>query len=165
MRVSGGGDERRMGIAGLVRAVVKPVATKIGTSLRLAGLWLLLAVPPADVVWEHHPRHFWLVFAAAALSAWRALTVGGAARHHGDARLLLVGLGFLAAALLCGLHALATPGVLLDDANGGALALSAVFGAAAALNVDGRLGERAVRAGPYLRWGSSAWPRCGVWCR
>ncbi len=140
-------------------------ATKIGTSLALAGLWLLLAVPPADVVGEHHPSHFWLVFAAAALSAWLAPTVGRAARHHGDARLLLVGLGFLAAALLCGLHALATPGVLLDHANGGfslttpggfSLATpspSAVFGAAAALKVDGRLGERAVRAGPYLRWG------------
>ena len=94
-------------------------ATKIGTLLALAGLWLLLAVPPADVVGEHHPSHFWLVFAAAALSAWLAPTVGGAARHHGDARLLLVGLGFLAAVLLCGLHALATPGVLLDHAKGG----------------------------------------------
>jgi hypothetical protein len=27
-------------------------------ALPLAGLWLLLAVPPADVVWEHHPSHF-----------------------------------------------------------------------------------------------------------
>ena len=88
-------------------------------ALPLPGLWLLLAVPPADVVWEHHPSHFWLVFVAAALSAWLALTVDRAARHHGDARLLLVGLGFLAAALFFGLHALATPGVLLDHANGG----------------------------------------------
>ena len=152
-----------MGIAGLVtcRSQTRPCcATKIGTPLALAGLWPLLAVPPADVVGEHHPSHFWLVFAAAALSAWRALTVGRAARHHGDARRLLVGLGFLAAALLCGLHALATPGVLLDHANGGfslatpvGLALSAVLGAAAALDVDGRLGERALRAGPYLGWG------------
>ena len=27
-------------------------------ALPLAELWLLLAVPPADVVWEHHPSHF-----------------------------------------------------------------------------------------------------------
>ena len=122
MRVSGDGDERRRGIAALVTCRCKTCpccATTIGTSLALAGLWLLLAVPPVDVVGEHHPSHFWLVFAAAALSAWRALTVGRAARHHGDVRLHLVGLGFLAAVLLCGLHALATPGVLLDHANGG----------------------------------------------
>jgi len=129
-------------------------------ALPLAGLWLLLAVPPADVVWEHHPSHFWLVAVAAALSAWLALTVDRAARHHGDARLLLVGLGFLAAALFFGLHALATPGVLLDHANGGfalatpaGLALSAVFGATAALNMDGGVGRWALRAGPYLRYG------------
>ena len=129
-------------------------------ALPLAGLWLLLAVPPADVVWEHHPSHFWLVAVAAALSAWLALTVDRAARHHGDARLLLVGLGFLAAALFFGLHALATPGVLLDHANGGfalatpaGLALSAVFGAAAVLNMDGAVGRWALRAGPYLRYG------------
>ena len=129
-------------------------------ALPLAGLWLLLAVPPADVVWEHHPSHFWLVAVAAALSAWLALTVDRAARHHGDARLLLVGLGFLAAALFFGLHALATPGVLLDHANGGfalatpaGLAFSAVFGAVAALNMDGAIGRWALRADPYLRYG------------
>jgi len=129
-------------------------------ALPLAGLWLLLAVPPADVVWEHHPSHFWLVAVAAALSAWLALAVDRAARHHGDARLLLVGLGFLAAALFFGLHALATPGVLLDHANGGfalatpaGLAFSAVFGAAAVLDMDGAVGRWALRADRYLRYG------------
>ncbi len=128
--------------------------------LPIAGLWLLLAVPPADVVWEHHPSHFWLVFAAAALSAWLALAVDRAARRHADARLLLVGLGFLAAALFFGLHALATPGVLLDRANGGfglatpaGIALSALFGAAAALDLDGPQGAMVMRAAPALRWG------------
>jgi class 3 adenylate cyclase len=129
-------------------------------ALPLAGLWLLLAVPPADVVWEHHPSHFWLVAVAAALSAWLALAVDRAARHHGDARLLLVGLGFLAAALFFGLHALATPGVLLDHANGGfalatpaGLAFSAVFSAAAVLDMDGAVGRWALRADRYLRYG------------
>ena len=117
-------------------------------------------MPPADVVWEHHPSHFWLVAVAAALSAWLALAVDRAARHHGDARLLLVGLGFLAAALFFGLHALATPGVLLDHANGGfalatpaGLAFSAVFGAAAVLNMDGAVGRMGPAGGsvPALR--------------
>ena len=50
--------------------------------------------------------------------------------------------------------------MLLEHADGGfslatpvGLAVSAVFGAAAALEVGGRLGERAVRAGSYLRCG------------
>ncbi|MDT7574814.1 MAG: adenylate cyclase, partial [Pseudonocardiales bacterium] len=154
-----------------VRLAVPPPVRRGGSRARLAlwlfhlalpaaGLWLLLAVRPADIVWEHHPTHFWLVLAAAALSAWLALAVDRAARRHADARLLLVGLGFLAAALFFGLHALATPGVLLDHANGGftlatpaGLALSAVFGAAAALNVDGPRGALVLRAAPALRWG------------
>lgn len=129
-------------------------------ALPALGLWLLLAVPPADVVWEHHPSHFWLVFAAAALSAWLASSVDRAARHHGDARLLLVGLGFLAAALFFALHALATPGVLLDHANGGftlatpaGLLVSAVFGAVAVLDMDGRRGAAVLRAAAGLRYG------------
>ncbi|HEY0815141.1 MAG TPA: adenylate/guanylate cyclase domain-containing protein [Pseudonocardia sp.] len=154
-----------------VRPVAQPTPRRGGSRARLAiwllhlglpiaGLWLLLAVPPADIVWEHHPSHFWLVFAAAALSAWLALAVDRAARRHADARLLLVGLGFLAAALFFGLHALATPGVLLDRANGGfglatpaGLALSSLFGAVAALDLDGPGAARVLRAAPTLRWG------------
>ena len=48
-----------------------------------------------------------------------ALVVDRAAQRHDDPRLLLVGLGFLAAALFFVLHALATPGVLLDTATAG----------------------------------------------
>jgi class 3 adenylate cyclase len=158
-------------VTSTVRLAAAPPVRRGGSRARLAlwlfhlalpaaGLWLLLAVPPADIVWEHHPTHFWLVLAAAALSAWLALAVDRAARRHADARLLLVGLGFLAASLFFGLHALATPGVLLDHANGGftlatpaGLALSAVFGAAAALNVDGPRGALVLRAAPALRWG------------
>ena len=42
----------------------------------LAGLWLL-AVLAADVRWEHHPSHFWLVFlVAAATSRSRCWSTG-----------------------------------------------------------------------------------------
>ena len=37
-------------------------------SLPLAGLILVLAAPSADVHWEHHPSHFWLVLGTAAIS-------------------------------------------------------------------------------------------------
>src|SRR6201989_1194485 len=80
----------------------------------MAGFWLLLAAPSLDGHWEQHPAHFWLVLGAAAINASLALATGDAARQRGDARLFLVSLAFLSAAGFLGLHALATPGVLLD---------------------------------------------------
>jgi class 3 adenylate cyclase len=129
-------------------------------ALPMAGLFLLLAVPQADVLIEHHPSHFWLVFLTAALSVGLAVQVDRSANRHGDARLLLVGLGFLAAALFLGLHAVATPGVLLSSSNGGfalatpvGLAVGAVFSAAATADLDGPRGAAVLRATPALRWG------------
>src|SRR3954454_22194814 len=80
-------------------------------ALPLLGLWLLLAVPAADVLLEHHPTHFWLVGLAAAAHVGLPVLVARAALRHADPRRLLVGLGFLGAALFFVLHALATPGV------------------------------------------------------
>jgi class 3 adenylate cyclase len=108
--------------------------------LPLAGFWILIAAPSADVHWEDHPAHFWLVLATALISALLAYSTGGVARRRGDARLFLVSLGFLAAAGFLGLHALATPGVLLDTRNAGftiatpvGLVLASVFAAASAM--------------------------------
>lgn len=84
-----------------------------------AALLALLAQPDADVVWEDHPSHFWLVLASAALCAVLAAATGEPARRRGDARLWLMSLAFFAAAGFLGLHALATPGVLLDHPNTG----------------------------------------------
>src|SRR5215210_267272 len=78
--------------------------------LPVAGLTLLLAAPAADVQWEHHPAHFWLVLSSALTSAVLAFATGDTARRRGDARLFVVSLAFLAAAGFLGLHALATPG-------------------------------------------------------
>jgi class 3 adenylate cyclase len=126
-------------------------------ALPLAGLALLLAVPAADVRLEHHPTHFWLVALAAAVNVGLAVLVARAARRHADARLTLVGLGFLAAALFLGLHALATPGVLLGSRNGGfalatpvGLALAALCTAASALDLPP---AAVLRAAPWLRRG------------
>lgn len=87
--------------------------------LPLAGLALLLAASDLDVRWEHHPSHFWLVLAAGGLNAALAYGTGVAARRRADARVFLVSLAFLAAAGFLGLHALATPGILLDSSNTG----------------------------------------------
>jgi adenylate cyclase len=84
-----------------------------------AGLVVLLAAPSTDVHWEDHPAHFWLVLVAAVLSVVLAVATSDAAVRRRDARLLLVSLAYVAAAGFLGLHALATPGVLLDHPNAG----------------------------------------------
>jgi adenylate cyclase len=102
---------------------------------------LVLAEPDADARWENHAAHFWLVFAAAALSVGLGYAVSVAARRRRDARLFLVSLGFIASAGFLGLHALATPGVLLGKNAGFELAtpvglfLAAALAAASALEL------------------------------
>jgi adenylate cyclase len=82
-------------------------------------LWFLLWQPALDVQWEHQPAHFWLVLGAALVTGVLAYTTGEAAHRRGDARLFLISLAFLVSAGFLGLHALATPGVLLAGGNTG----------------------------------------------
>lgn len=105
--------------------------------LPMAGLGLLLVHPHMDGMWHDQRAHFWIVVGAAAVSAGLAYATDVAAQRRGDARVSLVSLAFLAAAVFLGLHALATPGVLLDtDGNAGfalatpvGLLVAAVFAA------------------------------------
>jgi class 3 adenylate cyclase len=87
--------------------------------LPLAGLGLLLARPELDIVWEHHPSHFWLVLGVAVVNVALGLVTSEAASRRADARLFLVSLALLVSAGFLGLHALATPGVLLEGPNAG----------------------------------------------
>ena len=121
--------------------------------LPLAGLALLIAVPDIDLEWQHQPSHFWIVLASAALSAVLAYATHAAAARHRDARVILVSLAFLAAAGFLGLHALATPGVLLHGPNTGftiatpvGLTVASVFAALSVTSIGGP-GAAAV-----LRW-------------
>src|SRR3954451_3444296 len=129
-------------------------------AIPLAGFWLLLAAPTLDGHWEQHPAHFWLVLGAAAVNASLALATGDAARRRGDARLFLVSLAFLAAAGFLGLHALATPGVLLDGRTAGfviatpiGLLVAAGFAAMSAESLDGPRAQAVMRHARALRWG------------
>src|SRR5918999_5620710 len=122
------------------------------------GLVLLLTAPDADVQWEHHPSHFWLVLAAGATSAVLAFSTSGVALRRSDARLYLVSLAFLSAAGFLGLHALSTPGVLLEEPNQGfaiatpiGLLLSAVFAAASALPLRPERAKAVMRHARLLR--------------
>ena len=112
--------------------------------LPIVGLALLLARPELDVAWEHHPSHFWLVLLTAAVNVVLAYVTNLAAGRYRDARLILVSLAFLASAGFLGLHALATPGVLLPRPNVGfvvatplGLVIAAAFAAASTSSLAG----------------------------
>jgi adenylate cyclase len=134
------------------------IGTVVVLLLPLAGFLLLLRQPRLDVHWEHHPSHFWLVLGTAALSAVLAYATGEAALERGDARVLLVSLAFLSAAGFLGLHALATPGVLLQSANPGfvvatpiGIAVGSAFAAMSSVDLSGARAVRAVALGRRLR--------------
>lgn len=125
----------------------------------LAGLALLIFQPALDVAWEHHPAHFWLVLAIGAINAVLASATGAAARLRSDARLVLVSLAFLAAAGFLALHALATPGVLLDAPGPGftlatpvGLFVASVFAAASSLRLREETARAVVRRWAWLLW-------------
>jgi adenylate cyclase len=129
-------------------------------ALPAAGLALLLAAPHADMDmrWEDHRAHFWLVLATALTSALLAASTSGIALRRADARLFLVSLAFLAAAGFLALHALATPGVLLDTPNQGfviaipvGLVVAAGFAAVSALPLPPPRAQWVIRHAQLLR--------------
>jgi class 3 adenylate cyclase len=106
-------------------------------ALPVAALWLLLAQPSVDILWEHHPSHFWLVLAVAAVNVVIGARMSASARRHTDARLFLVSLAFLSSAGFLLLHALATPQIVIKHPNIGfdvaqpvGLALASLFAVA-----------------------------------
>jgi class 3 adenylate cyclase len=128
------------------------------TLVPLAGLVVLLAAPDLDVRWEHHPAHFWLVIAVGATAAGLAYATGDAARRRGDARVQLVSLAFFVSTAFLFLHALATPGVLLDRSNTGfmiatpvGLMIAGVLFAASAVEMTGRTAPIVVRRASAIR--------------
>jgi adenylate cyclase len=129
------------------------VAVAVAPLLLLA---VLLARPTIDEDWENHPAHFWLVLGAALVATALGFSMTTAARRRRDARLLLISLAFVASASFLGLHALATPGVLLGPNAGFELAtpvglvLAAAFAAAASLELRSEQSDLVLRAAPAL---------------
>jgi adenylate cyclase len=133
----------------------------------LVLLVLLLARPAVDAIWENHQAHFWLVFAAAAIATALGYAVSTAARKRRDARLLLISLAFIASSGFLGLHALATPGVLLGSNAGFELAtpvglvVAGAFAALASREVAHDRAVSVVRHGNALLGGLFA--AIGLW--
>ena len=128
------------------------IATWAGVAAApLVLLAVLLARPAADATWENHPAHFWLVLAAAAIATALGYSVSVAARRRRDARLFLISLALIASSGFLGLHALATPGVLLGKNAGFELAtpfglvVAGVFAAASAAELTSERAGRVMR--------------------
>ena len=88
------------------------------------------------------------MLSAAALNAVLAYATGVAARRRSEARVFLVSMAFFVSAGFLGLHALATPGVLLAESNEGfqsatpvGLFLGALFVAWSAIDLTGSRGR------------------------
>jgi adenylate cyclase len=136
--------------------------------LRFPGAWIAVAVAPLVVLavvlarpavdgrWENQQAHFWLVLGAAGLATALGWAVSVAARRRRDARLFLISLAFIASSGFLGLHALATPTVLLGPNAGFELAtpfglvVAGVFAAAAALELSPGRAQAVVRRSRVL---------------
>ncbi len=120
--------------------------------LPIAVVVLLRGRPHLDESWESHPAHFWLVLVAASLCVALGYGIWDAARRRRDARLLFVSLAFIASSGFLGLHALATPGVLIGKNPGFELAtpvglvVAAAFAAVSSLELP----QSTVRLAPWL---------------
>jgi adenylate cyclase len=117
----------------------------------LALLAVVLAAPDLDGRWENQQAHFWLVLGAAVLATGLGWAVMVAARRRRDARLFLISLAFIASSGFLGLHALATPTVLLGPNAGFELAtpfglvVAGVFAAAASIEIAPARAETIMR--------------------
>ena len=141
----------------------------LSLALPVAGLVLLLARPEMDLEWQHHPSHFWIVLVTAAASVALGYVTNVVASRQRDPRIVLISLAFLASAGFLGLHALATPGVLLMEPNMGfaiatpaGLFIASLFAAASVTALSGPRGaavlhwRRSLLAGlgaAMLAWG------------
>jgi adenylate cyclase len=132
----------------------------LAVAIPVSGLALLLGMPSLDVHWEHHPSHFWLVLGVAVVNVILGLLVSEVARRSDDPRLFLVSMVLLTSAGFLGLHALATPGVVLGGPNAGfvlatpiGLLLASAFAAASAIHMDDRTEARLRRWQTPMRVG------------
>jgi len=117
----------------------------------LALLVVLLARPKVDIDWENQQAHFWLVLGAAVVATTLGWAISAAARRRRDARLFLISLAFIASSGFLGLHALATPTVLLGPNAGFELAtpfglvVAGVFAATSAIELRPKRARSVVR--------------------
>ncbi|MBB2912384.1 hypothetical protein FHS43_003667 [Streptosporangium becharense] len=144
----------------------QPVRTLVWVlhlALPMLGLWLLLARPHLNIVWQDNPGHFWLIIVVAGINLALGLLVGEAARRRADARLLLVSLVFLSGAGFFLVHGLTTPKVILGGPSRGfdlshpvGLVVASVLAFVSALPLGDRAAATVLRNQVWLRGGVAA---------
>jgi class 3 adenylate cyclase len=141
-------------------AMPRVVVWALHMALPVALLWLFIARPRFDGLWEHHQAHFWLVSAVALVNTVIGFRMSEEARRRVDARLFLVALAFLCSAGFLALHALATPNVIVSGKNAGfviatpvGLVLAAGFAAASSVELAPRTAARVMARQGALRIG------------
>ena len=127
-------------------------------ALPLLGLVVLRRSEELDGEWRHDATHFWIVLGAALLSALTAYGTGAAAVRRGDVRVMYVSLAFLSASGFLGLHALATPHMLLVNPSAGfnvstpvGIAIGSLFAVASVREVDAARAAAEMRRARILR--------------
>lgn len=157
-RLRGVAHGREIALPRSTRPLLLPAAVwLLHLALPLLGLWLLIARPAFDLRWDQHQAHFWLVAGAAVASLVLAVRINEQARTRSDARLFMVSLAFIASAGFLGLHAVATPGVLLHGDNLGfsmAASLGLYLASGIALVSSFELAEANARR--IVRWQAAA---------
>ena len=125
--------------------------------LVVAGV--LVVRPSLDGLFQEQRLHFWIVSAAALGGVIAAAAAAEAAGKRDDVRLFLLACSFAVAAAALGLHALATPTVLVGGPTSGfetlvpaGLALSALMAATATVPFTDRMGPRILRSRWWI-WG------------
>jgi class 3 adenylate cyclase len=115
----------------------------------LAVAAALLVRPSLDGIWQEQRLHFWIVSAAALGGTIVAAAAAEAAGKRDDVRIFLLAYSFAVAAAGLGLHALATPTVLVRGPNAGfesvvpaALAMAAVLAAIATMPLSEGVAHR-----------------------
>jgi class 3 adenylate cyclase len=136
------------------------IASGVALATPVIGLAVLLTNPSIDGHWQHQPSHFWIVMGAAVLAAALGWSIGTSALRRSDARLLLVSMSFVAAAAFLGLHALATPRVLISHPNDGfvvavpvGLAVAAIFALWSAIPLEGARARWVIARSAAMRIG------------
>jgi adenylate cyclase len=95
--------------------VLLTVAWIVASTLPLVGLISLFLRRQLDPAWESARLHFVLFSAVGGGAFLLAYLAGQAADRRGDARVLLLSLAFLATGGFLAVHAVGTPGILLDN--------------------------------------------------
>lgn len=126
----------RVGRGARFSRLIMPAAWTAALTLPLVGLVSLFFRRQLDPKWQSDRLHFELFLLVGAGACTLAYLAGQAADRRGDARVSLLSLAFLATGGFLAVHAVGTPGILLDnDVPGFASAIPAgmVIGSAFAL--------------------------------